>query len=272
MLRILSDLHVFDFHGQIRDFRQLEPLLVGVKTLVLNGDCCEMRRGVAMPDVAGLQRFFRERVAEVIFVTGNHDPDISDIHELLLSDGRVWVTHGDVCFDDLTPWSRQRPELRRVVNELLARDSTADYRELGARFRIAREATRIVGTAIDPAATGFRAQLHRFWDTFFPPGQVLAMLQAWRELPVSAAALALAQRPSAQVVVTGHVHFPGVWIQPPGPTVINTGSFFSPLGGHLVDLTDNDRVHVRRIRQQRGQFEPGHQIAEIFLETGSRND
>ena len=86
MLRILSDLHVFDVHGQIRDFRQLEPLLVGVKTLVLNGDCCEMRRGVVMQDVAGLQRFLRERVAEVVFVTGNHDPDISDIHELLLAD------------------------------------------------------------------------------------------------------------------------------------------------------------------------------------------
>ena len=264
MLRILSDLHVFDAQGQIRDLRQLEPLLAGVRTLVINGDSCEMRRGVVMPDVAGLQDFFRERVPEVIFVTGNHDPDISDIHELLLAEGRVWVTHGDICFDDLTPWSRQRSDLRRVVQRLLANDPAADYRELGTRFRLAREATRIVGTEIDPTDTSFRMQLVRFWDTFFPPGQVLAMLQSWRELPVSAAAFAKAQRPSAQVVVTGHVHFPGVWVRPPGPTVINTGSFFSPLGGHLVDLLD-DRLHVRRIRRYRGQFEPGRQVAEILL-------
>lgn len=265
MLRILSDLHVFDSQTQISDLRQLEPLLVGVKTLVINGDACEMRSGVPQPDVARLQAFFRERVPEVIFVTGNHDPDISDTHELLLADDRVWVTHGDVCFDDLTPWSRQRSELRRVVQRLLASEPAADYRELGTRFRVAREATRIVGTKIDPADVRFRAQMVRLWDTFFPPQQVWAMVQAWRELPVVAAKLAMAQRPSAQVVVTGHVHFPGVWVQPAGLTVINTGSFFSPLGGHLVDLTDDDRVQVRRIRRQGGRFEPGRAIAAIAL-------
>ena len=268
MLRILSDLHVFDSQTQIRDLRQLDSLLVGVKTLVLNGDSCEMRRGVAMPDVPGLKKFFRERVPEVIFVTGNHDPDISDIHELLLSDDRVWVTHGDVCFDDLTPWSRQRPELRRIMRELLARESPEEGRTLAAKFRLAREATRMVGSNLDPAATGWKAQLARAWDSFFPPQQVFAMFQAWRELPLAAARLARAHRPAVQVVVTGHVHFPGVWGRSPGPTVINTGSFFSPLGGHLVDVV-NDRVEVRRIRRKRGQFEAGDLVARISLkETG----
>ena len=264
MLRILSDLHVYDARTQIRDLSQLEPLLAGVQTLVINGDSCEMRRGIALSDVARLREFFWKRVPEVVFVTGNHDPDISDIHELVLAAGRVWVTHGDVCFDDLTPWSRQQPDLRRVVRELLASAPAADYRELGTRIRIAREAARIVGPDLDPAEAGFRAQLGRFCHTFFPPRQILAMLRAWRDLPASAAALAVAQRPSAQVVVTGHVHLPGVWVRPPGPVVINTGSFFSPLGGHLVDLA-GDRVEVRRIRRHHGRFEPGRQIAEIPL-------
>ncbi len=265
MLRILSDLHVFDAQTQIRDLRQLEPLLAGVRTLIINGDSCEMRRGIARPDVDRLQEFLRARVPEVIFVTGNHDPDISETHELLLAAGRVWVMHGDICFDDLTPWSRQRLELRRVLQALRANVPAADCAELSTRFRLAREAARKVEPKIDPADASFRAQLLRFWDTFYPPRQVLAMFQAWRELPVAAARLAVAQRPTAQVVVTGHVHFPGVWVQPPGPTVINTGSFFSPLGGHLVDITD-DHVYVRRIRRQRGQFEVGHQIAAIRLQ------
>ena len=261
----MSDLHVYDARTQIRDLSQLEPLLAGVQILVINGDSCEMRRGVAPSDVTRLREFFQERVPEVLFVTGNHDPDISDTHELLLAAGRVWVTHGDVCFDDLTPWSRQQPDLRRVVQELLASDPAADFRELGTRFRLAREAARIVGPDLDPAEAGFRAQFGRFLHTFFPPRQVLAMLRAWRDLPASAAALAVAQRPSAQVVVTGHVHLPGVWVRPPGPVVINTGSFFSPLGGHLVDLA-GDRVEVRRIRRHHGQFETGRQIAEIPLQ------
>lgn len=269
MRRILSDLHVYDSQTQIRDLRQLEPLLVGVQTLVLNGDSCEMRGGIAVPDVAGLRNFFRERVPEVIFVTGNHDPDISDIHELSLSAGRVWVMHGDICFEDLTPWSRQRKDLQRVVGELLAREPKGDDRALEGRIRIAREATRIVGPHLDPADARFRTQLLRYWDTFFPPQQVFKMLQAWRELPLSAARLARAHRPAAQVVVTGHVHFPGVWARPPGPTVINTGSFFSPLGGHLVDVVD-DRVQVRRIRQNCGRFEPGKQVAEVVLAAGQR--
>lgn len=265
MLRILSDLHVYDSQSQIRDLGQLAPLLAGVRTLVLNGDSCEMRAGIPKPDVAGLKLFFREKVPEVLFVTGNHDPEISDLHELLLADGRVWVTHGDICFTDLTPWSRQRADLRRAVNEILAQKPSADLCEdLKLKFRVAREASRIVGVKLDPADARFQSRLLRFWDTFYPPRQILAMLQAWRELPVSAARLATIHHPSAQVIVTGHVHFPGVWFRSQAPTVINTGSFFSPLGGHLVDIIE-DRVHVRRIRRYRGQFQPGTQVAEIKL-------
>ena len=264
MLRILSDLHCYDARSQVRDLRQLEPLLAGVRTLVINGDSCEMRPGVPVPDVARLQDFFRTRVPEVVFVTGNHDPDISDTHELLLAEGRVWVTHGDACFDDLTPWSRMLPQLRRAVHGLLAADPAADYRDVATRLRIARQAARIVGTEIDPADAGFQATLVRLWDTFFPPTQIFAMLRAWRDLPVLAASLAQAQRPTAQVVVTGHVHFPGVWVRPLHPAVINTGSFFSPLGGHLVDV-ERERVVVRRIRRRSGQFEPGRLVGQIPL-------
>jgi predicted phosphodiesterase len=264
MLRILSDLHLYDARAQVRDLRQLEPLLAGVQTLVLNGDSCEMRHGATPDQVAAMRSFFRERVPEVVFVTGNHDPDISDTHELLLAGGRVWVTHGDICFDDLTPWSRQQPELWRLVQALLAADPAADYRDLAVRIRIAREAVRTLVNEIDPGDRGFGAQLVRFWHTFFPLRQPLAMLRSWRELPRRAATLAATQRPTAQVVVMGHVHFPGVWAHPPGPTVVNTGSFFSPLGGHLVDLS-GEVVQVRRIERRSGRFHPGRRIAAIPL-------
>jgi len=264
MLRILSDLHLYDARTQVRDLRQLEPLLADVQTLVINGDSCEMRHGVTPEQVAAMKSFFQARVPEVVLVTGNHDPDISGIHELPLAAGRVWVTHGDICFDDLTPWSRQQPELWRQVQALLAADPTADYRELDVRIRIAREVARTVVNEIDPGESGVRTQLVRFWHTFFPPRQPLAMLRAWRDLPWRAAALAVAQRPAAQVVVTGHVHFPGVWRREGRPTVINTGSFFAPLGGHLVDVSD-EHVRVRHIRRARGDFLPGREIAVIPL-------
>jgi predicted phosphodiesterase len=264
VLRILSDLHLYDAGTRVRELPQLEPLLAGVRTLVINGDSCEMRHGIGVNRAPDMQRFFRDRVAEAVFVTGNHDPDISDTHELLLAGGRVWVTHGDVCFGDLTPWSRHQPELQRLVEAELAKDPAADYRQLATRFRVARHAARNVSDRVDRSDPRLRARLKWLWDTFFPPRQPLAMLRAWRELPVRAAALAAAVRPEARVAVMGHVHLPGVWHTPPGPIVVNTGSFFAPLGGHLVDL-DGDVLHVRRIVRRGGRFYPGRQMAMIPL-------
>lgn len=264
MIRILSDLHVYDDRTQVRDLRQLEPLLAGVETLVINGDSCEIRHGIAAGRSGELQEFFRQRVPRVVFVTGNHDPDISGTHELLLAEDRVWVTHGDIFFEDLTPWSHLRPEIWRRVQALLAEVPVARRDDLAVKFHIARAVARSLPETIDPAQSGWRARARRFRYTFFPPRQVLAMLRAWCELPGRAAALASAQRPVAQVVVTGHVHFPGVWRRTGQPVVINTGSFFSPLGGHLVDLA-GEQVQVRRIQRRRGDFYPGREIATISL-------
>lgn len=264
MLRILSDLHLYDARSRVRDLRQIEPLLAGVRTLVLNGDTCEARREFTAAQRDELTAFFRARAPEVVFVTGNHDPDISGTHEYLAADGRVWVTHGDVCFDDLTPWSRHAAEIRREIAAQLALEPHADYAQLDVRFRIARHVARSEANVPDLVTRNWRAHAQWFWRTFFPPTQVLAMLRCWRDLPRNAAALARAQRPGAQVVVTGHVHFPGVWPTPNGPTVINTGSFFRPLGGNLVDVADG-RVHVRRIERAGEAFRPGKQLAEIPL-------
>lgn len=268
MLRILSDLHLFDARTQVRAWRQLEPLLDGVRTLVLNGDSCEMRRGVTSAQVAALKEFFQSRVPEVVFVTGNHDPDISDTHELLAAGGRVWVTHGDVCLDDLTPWSRHAAEIKRMVAALLAAEPALDYMRLDVRMRIARAVARAEQNVPDYITAGWRAHLAWGWRTFFPPRQTLAMVRCWRDLPALATGFAVAQRPTAQVVVLGHVHFPGVWRRgTAGPVIVNTGSFFRPLGGNLVDVSD-ERVLVRRIVREGGRFKPGRLIAEIPLRGG----
>lgn len=264
VLRILSDLHIYDAATRVRELSQLEPLLVGVRTLVINGDSCDTCHGTTPAQVAALQRFFRERVREVIFITGNHDPDISDTHELMLAGGRVWLAHGDVCFDDIAPWSRSQPELWKHVQLQLRANPAADYREIAIRHRIARVAAQKVGREFDPSEIAFKAKLARAWRTFFPPRQPLAMLRAWRELPARAAALATAQRPSARLVVTGHIHYPGVWTSPTGPTVVNTGSFCPPLGGCAVDVTD-EVVQVRRIVARGGKFHIGRAVAAIPL-------
>jgi predicted phosphodiesterase len=268
MIRILSDLHLYDARTQVRALSQLEPLLDRVRTLVLNGDTCEMRRGATPEQLAELRVFFRARVPEVVFISGNHDPDISDTHEWLAADGRVWVTHGDVCFDDFTPWARHVPEIRRLVAAKQAADPAADFAQLAVRYRIAREVAREEKDLPDRTTRNWWAHLAWVCHTFFPPRQPWAMLQCWRDLAGLADRLAVTQRPAAQVVVMGHVHFPGVWRRGQGPVIVNTGSFFRPLGGNLVDVHD-DRVQVRRIVRRGDLFTPGRVIAEIPLKSAS---
>lgn len=264
MLRILSDLHLFDARSQVRDLRQLEPLLEGVDALVLNGDTCEMREGVTPGQLAEMREFFASRVAEVTFLTGNHDPVISDAHELLAADGRVWILHGDVCLPGITPWSSRADWIRRQVEAHLAADPTADWSRLETRFRIARAVAQEEDDLPDRANRSWWAFLRWAWDTFFPPTQIIAMLRAWRDLPALTVELARAERPSAQVVVTGHVHFPRVWHHDGRPTVINTGSFLRPLGGNLVDVYD-DHVEVHAIARRGERFAPGRRLATIAL-------
>lgn len=264
MLRILSDLHLHDARTGVRELRQVEPLLVGVRTLVLNGDTCEARHDVTPTQVEELKAFFRRHVPEVVFLTGNHDPDISDRHDYLAAEGRVWVTHGDACLDDLTPWARHLGEMRRLAAEAREAEPAATRHGVDARLRVARAVARRETHFPDRTTRHWRAHLAWVWHTFFPPRQTFALLRSWRELPVAAAALARADRPTAQVVVTGHVHLPGVWRTEGGPVVVNTGSFFRPLGGNLVDI-EGDLVRVRRISSRGGQFHPGRIRHEIAL-------
>ena len=132
------------------------------------------------------------------------------------------------------------------------------------RIRIAREVARRETNLPDRTTRSWGAHLVWLGHTFFPPRQPLAMLRSWRDLPRLAANLAAAQRPTARVVVMGHVHFPGVWTNPPLPTVVNTGSFFSPLGGLLADVAA-DQLEVRRITRRDGRFYPGRKIAVLPL-------
>ena len=264
MFRIISDLHLFDARTQVRDLRQIAPLLAGVQTFVLNGDTCEMRAGVTPAQLAELRAFFTASVPEVVFITGNHDPDISDVHEILAARDRVWILHGDVCLPGLTPWSRKADGIQLRLERHLAAEPDADWSRLDVRFRIARVVAREETYFPDRTTRSWRAHVAWIWDTLFPPLQVIAMLRSWRDLPGLAAELAQAQRPTAQVVVTGHVHFPGVWHPASGPVVVNTGSFFRPLGGNLVDVYA-DRVEVRTIVCRGGSFHPGPLLATIPL-------
>ena len=106
-----------------------------------------------------------------------------------------------------------------------------------------------------------------FGDTVWPAGpRIQQVLQAWRQVPRRAAALASAcHRPKARFVLVGHTHKPGLWTTPDGLTIINTGSFCRPFATWAVDLSPGE-LRIRRIERKNREFRPGATVAHFSLQ------
>ncbi len=268
MLRILSDLHFRDASTRLRRLEDLAPLFEGVDELWLNGDTCDNQTGMPATAVEEIRDFFRTRVPKVRFLTGNHDPDISQDHWAATADRRVVATHGDAFFEIAVPWSRQHRVLASRIRDAMARHPELDDNTLDGRLALHRLACTGLPREVDPEKDTHFHRLRRLVTEFWPPRQPLQMLHAWRSLPDRVATCAPRWFPKAQVVVTGHVHFPKVWRRG-ALTVVNTGAFTGPLGAYLVDV-DAERVVVHRLKLRRGLWHAGPRVAEIPLRPSVR--
>ncbi len=274
-LRIFSDLHFRDPRSVLHELDAFAPLLGDAERIVFNGDSIDTHVPSQARHLGELRAFAGRCGREITWLSGNHDPQISDQAELLLRDGRLWVTHGDVFFDTIAPWSHHAAELRRRFRAAAARLSEPERHRVETRLRLHRE---IVHALPEPAHLWRHdvwARLRSLAHIIFPPRRILEMIRAWTSTPRRVAALAHAQRPHAQVVVLGHTHLPGVWRVPvergrPPLVVVNTGSFTRPFGGAFVEIV-GERLRVRRIRRDaKGGFREGRTLAEIDLREPSR--
>lgn len=263
-IRIFSDLHFGDPRSTLDDLDSLAPLLRDTDEIILNGDTVDTVAAHTREKLPAVRAFFaRSDLPRATFLTGNHDPEISPLAELDLLDGRVWVTHGDILFSDIAPWSHQAPEIRRRLATLSRDLSLPELARVETRFRLNRLACREVLEAPHAFKTHPFAGVVRLFHTLFPPRRLIAMLRAWRDTPHLAAELVRLHKPQARVVVVGHTHRPGVW-RSGGVTVVNTGSFARPFGGTYVELI-GQCVRVVRIRRRGTVFASGPVMAEIAL-------
>ncbi|GAB5562805.1 MAG: hypothetical protein SynsKO_44520 [Synoicihabitans sp.] len=263
MIRVLSDLHFRDATSKIDRLHDLEPLLDGVSELWINGDCCDNQSGMTRTELDEIRGFFNDRVRRVRFITGNHDPDISHEHEAQTPDGRVWATHGDVFLDDIVPWSRVRSNLLDRMAAVRRAHPELGFDSFEERIFIMRETCTGFARECDPERRDRRHLLKRLITELFPPRQPWSILRTWWTFADRVAPRAKAWRPQAQVILTGHVHFPRVWRRGP-QTVINTGAFSGPLGAFAVDIL-NGVVTVRRVTQQDQRWQPGKVVTAITL-------
>lgn len=266
VLRILSDLHYSDSASRVRALDSLRPLFAGADALVFNGDSVETRR-TRHPEKTAAQRaeffaFLRRHAPPCVFLTGNHDPDISPHHWLDLAGGQVFVTHGDILFDAIGPWGSDAPALRAALRVELAALSPAERGQLAPLFAACKRVSARRSPPHDPHAGGLRHHARRFAEKL-RPSLAWGMLNSWLTLPRRAEAFLRRHRPDARFIVVGHTHRPGVWRRS-GVVIINTGSFCPPLGRCAVDLT-RDSLTVRAIRSRRGVFHLGPVTARFAL-------
>lgn len=268
IIRIFSDLHYGDRASTLRSLPDLRPLFDGACRIILNGDTLDTRHGgdpgrtlAARGEVLD---FFTRAAPPTTWITGNHDPDISDLHAVEVRDRRVYVTHGDILFEDLVPWGRDASILGQRVAVELAQLSDAQRESLDNLFLAYRRAAASVPQRHQSERNSFKYALGLAADTIWPPLKILQVLRAWREAPQRAADHLERHHLPARVIIMGHTHRLGVTRTPDGIHVINTGSFCPPCAGGVVDIS-HDHVQLRAVVRRGTGFGFGNTIAEFAL-------
>jgi UDP-2,3-diacylglucosamine pyrophosphatase LpxH len=271
---ILSDLHLGHRASLIKHPEQLAPILGRPGSVIFNGDTAEMRnsedRAVGRKLAAELARICHQAGRKAFFVNGNHDPTISTTNHLDLANGAILVTHGDILFLDVAPWSRDAGHYLKKHQQILdglGPDGYADFeKRLLASKRTSIELQMIEEPLTRGRSPGFRLLIRNCW----PPWRPLMIVKAWREVPGRAADLAGVFRPQAKFIIVGHTHCPGAWAVPPR-VIINTGSFV-PYFGACAAIIESGHIEVRKINSCRRQFVMGRLLRKFAVEQIRRTE
>jgi predicted phosphodiesterase len=268
--RILSDLHFGHPASYVRTTDQLRPLLEGIPRVVFNGDSLEMRfleeRDRASSDFAALRELCAATKTEATFITGNHDATLSDVHHLDLARGAVLVTHGDILFHGISPWSRQARRLAAAHShelEALGNPKTLEPRLIAARRAL--QSVEGLGSKMRHAR-GCSPRISSFLHEAWPPWRPLRIIDCWFRAPARADALAAECRPQSRFVILGHMHWAGIW-RMKERIVINTGSFLPFSHALAVDIDPGQgEIIIRRVVSKGASLQTKGEVARFSLD------
>jgi predicted phosphodiesterase len=265
---ILSDLHLGHRASRIKHPDQLAQMLRGPGTVIFNGDTSEMRnpedRLVGRKVAADLARVCHQAGRKALFVNGNHDPTVSNINHLDLADGAILVTHGDILFLGVAPWSRDAGHYLKKHQQILDGLGPDGYADFEKRLLASKRTSIELQMLEEPLTRGRSSGFHLLLRNCWPPWRPLMIVKAWCEVPGRATQLARVFRPEAKFIIVGHTHCPGAWQVPPR-VIINTGSFV-PYFGAYATIIESGRIEVRRIDFRRQQFVLGKLLRDFTVE------
>lgn len=267
-LRIFSDLHFGDRASTLVRLGDLEGLFEGAESCLFNGDTLDTRPGPNPEHTARIKDevrdFFSRLALPCHFLTGNHDPDVSELHALDLANGAVFVTHGDIIFKDIVPWGRDVTLVRAKLEKQLADLSPEDRERFEARIHAYRKTAAQIPQRHQAERDPWKYALGYLKDTVWPPSRAWRILNTWRKTPAYAETLLNKHRPGSRFFVMGHTHRAGSWTRPSGIVVLNTGSFCHPFDAAVIDLFP-DHLELRQIKRKGRGFCLGKRLATHAL-------
>jgi predicted phosphodiesterase len=264
-IRILSDLHFGHPASVVEHAEQLIPLFQDVKTVIFNGDTVELRyirgRRIGMRNSVLMREACLSARARPVFINGNHDPMLSELCHVDLVGGAVLVTHGDLLFHDISPWSHDAELIAEAHTRELEGLKDDAFHDFEKRLKASKRAA----LSIQLHRTGMRrdslAAIRTVLRECWPPWRPFQVFHSWAVTPARADALAHTFRPRASFVLIGHTHFSGWWRRG-ARTIINTGSFL-PLSGRMAVDVAGDTLTVRPILLERKMFKAGEPVMKF---------
>ena len=262
-IRIISDLHWGHKASLVRDADTLRPISEGADLLVFNGDSVEEKYGKSpkhinspLPTGDQLRAIAAGWGIPTLFITGNHDPLISEHHVLELAD--ILITHGDGSFSSITPWSQQAQDLEDHLKRIIDDPPPKSLHDYLGKIKKAAMETQLDSSRYDPTVWG---RLQILFRAACPPTRVLKIISCWKKMPQVTVNRLKEFGCSPRIAIIGHTHKQGMTSYA-GTLVINTGSFFQWPGALAVDITEKS-LEVISIRKRRDSFSLNKRITEI---------
>jgi predicted phosphodiesterase len=250
---VLSDTHLGEGPRAV-SVHALRPLWRGCDRLILNGDVAEihdpLHRAAAARAVLELQQHCECDGVELILLSGNHDPMLSDRRFIELGGGEIFITHGDVLHPAIAPWSADARQLHQLNRAALGTTGGHDAADLAQRLAAAQHASRITWDALDPQRpAGLLRRAVRLART------VPLAMWYWWHMWSDAQAFADRFAPRSRFFIFGHYHRAGIWTDA-RRVIVNTGCF-SPLGRALAVIIEPQAVSVWPVRRRSGLCQLG---------------
>lgn len=269
-IRIVSDLHLGHPASLVEEVASLEPVLAGARTVIFNGDTCELAyhgwRAEGEERLEALRSLCERLGARAVFLAGNHDPHISEQGWAELHGGAILVTHGHAMYPDVAPWTPECIGRRKEVRELLKSRGSASGR-LSRRW----ETTRAVTDLLRPDHKGGLGRKGRkyVWSAAWPPRRSFEILRVWLGMVGAAESFVETFRPATRVCLFGHFHRSGVW-ERDGRVFCNSGAFMRGTTPWVGSLHEG-WLDFSRVQKAGRDFRIGESGALLRLAGGAQS-